>query len=64
MADLFGVNTFRSEDSACRAFGDASDDAVTAWVNQQMDRTFAPLLEQEWVLDPDATLKTFGASQK
>jgi hypothetical protein len=41
-----------------RAFEEANDDDRTAWINQQMDRTFAPLLEQEWVLDPDATSKT------
>jgi hypothetical protein len=58
MAGLFGVKTYRSEDSASRAFADANDAAVTAWIDQQMDRTFARLLEQEWALDLDATVKT------
>ena len=58
MAGLFGVATFRSEDSVHRAFEDADDHAITAWIDQQLDRTFAPLLEQPWVLDLDATIKT------
>ena len=64
MAGLFGVKTFRSEDSVRRAFEDADDDAVTAWIDQQMDRTFAPLLEQPWVLDLDATIKTLYGHQE
>jgi hypothetical protein len=64
MAGLFGVKTFRSEDSVRRAFEDADDSAVTAWIDQQMDRTFAPLLEQEWVLDLDATIKTLYGHQE
>lgn len=64
MAGLFGVDTFRSEDSIRRVFEDADDNAVTAWIDQQMDRTFAPLLEQEWVLDLDATIKTLYGHQE
>jgi hypothetical protein len=64
MAGLFGVATFRSEDSVRRAFEDADDDAITAWIDQQMDRTFSPLLEQEWVLDLDATIKTLYGHQE
>jgi hypothetical protein len=56
MAGLFGVATFRSEDSVRRAFEDADEHAITAWIDQQTDRTSAPLLEQEWVLDLDATI--------
>jgi hypothetical protein len=56
MAGLFGVATFRSEDSFRRAFEDADEHAITAWIDQQTDRTSAPLLEQEWVLDLDATI--------
>ena len=64
MAGLFGVDTFRSEDSVRRAFEDADEDAITAWIDQQMDRTFAPLLEQEWVLDIDATVKSLYGRQE
>jgi hypothetical protein len=64
MAGFFGVKTFRSEDSVRRAFEDADDDTITAWIDQQMDRTFVPLLEQEWVLDLDATIKTLYGLQE
>lgn len=63
MAGLFGVATFRSEDSVRRAFEDA-DQVVTTWIDQQTDRTFAPLLEQPWVLDLDATIKTLYGHQE
>ena len=64
IAGLFGVATLRSEDSVRRAFEDVDDDAITTWIDQQMDRTFAPLLEQEWVLDLDATIKTLYGRQE
>ncbi len=64
MAGLFGVETFRSEDNVHLAFKDADDDAIPAWINQQTDRTFAPLLEQEWVLDLDATSKNLYGRQE
>ena len=37
--------TFRSQDSVRRAFEDADKEVITAWIDQQMDRTFASLLE-------------------
>jgi len=40
MASLFGVKTFRR-----RAFERVDDDALTLWIGQQVDRTFAPPLE-------------------
>ena len=64
MAGLFGVKTFRSQDSVRRAFEDANEEAITAWVDQQMDRTFAPLLELEWALDVDATIKVVYGHQE
>jgi hypothetical protein len=64
MAGLFGVKTFRSEVSVRRVFEDANDEAVTAWLDQEMDRTFAPLREQPWVLDLDATITTLYGHQE
>ena len=64
MAGLFGVDSFRREDSIRRVLEDADEDAITAWIAQQMDRTFAPMLEQEWVLDLDATIKTLYGRQE
>lgn len=64
IAGLFGVHTFRSQDSVRRAFEQTDEEAITQWVDQQMDRTFAPLLKQEWVLDLDATIKTLYGHQE
>ena len=47
IAGLFGVHTFRSQDSVRRAFEQSDEEAITQWVDQQVDRTFAPLLEHE-----------------
>ena len=64
MATLFGVKTFRSQDSARRAFENADEEAITTWIDQQMDRTFAPLLELPWALDLDATIKVLYGDQE
>ena len=64
MASLFGVKTFRSQDSVRRAVEDANEEVIIARNDQQMDRTFAPLLELKWALDVDATIKVFYGHQK
>ena len=46
IAGLFGVTTFRSQDSVRRAFEKTDEEAITQWIDQQTDRSFAPLLEQ------------------
>ena len=50
MASLFGVKTFRSHESVRRAFEHADEEAITQWIDQQVDRTYALLPELEWVL--------------
>ena len=52
MASLFGVKAFRSQDSARRAFEEADEEAITTWIDQQMDRTFEPLLECKRTTNP------------
>ena len=64
IAALFGVKTFRSQDSVRRAFEDADEEVITAWIDQQMDRTFAPLLALDWALDVDATIKVLYGHQE
>ena len=64
MASLFGVKTFRSQDSARRAFEDADEEAITGWIDQQMDRTFVPLLELPRALDLDGTIKVLYGDQE
>ena len=64
MASLFGMKTFRSQDSVRRAFERVDEEALTQWIDQQVDRTFAPLLELDWVHDLDATIKVLYGHQE
>jgi hypothetical protein len=59
-----GIGKLRSEDSIRRAFAHQDEEALTLWMDQQTDKTFAALLEQEWVLDLDATVKTLYDRQE
>jgi len=61
---LLGIARLRSEDSIRRAFANQDEDALTLWMDRQTDKTFAALLEQEWVLDLDATIKTLYGRQE
>jgi hypothetical protein len=61
---LLGIACLRSEDSIRRAFANQDEDALTLWMDRQTDKTFAALLEQEWVLDLDATIKTLYGRQE
>jgi len=61
---LLGFERLRSEDSIRRAFANQDEDKLTLWMDQQTDKTFAALLEQEWVLDLDATVKTLYGRQE
>jgi hypothetical protein len=46
---LLGIECLRSEDSIRRAFANQDEDALMLWMDRQTDKTFAALLEQEWV---------------
>jgi hypothetical protein len=61
---LLGFERLRSEDSIRRAFANQDEDKLTLWMDQQTDKTFAALLEQEWVLDLDATVKALYGRQE
>lgn len=64
LPQLLGIERLRSEDSIRRAFAHQDEEALTLWMDQQTDKTFAALLEQEWVLDVDATVKTLYGRQE
>ena len=51
-------------DSVRRAFTQHDEASLTTWIDLQMDRTFAALLDQPWVLDLDATVKTLFGEQE
>ena len=61
---LLGIECLRSEDSIRRAFAQQDEEALTLWMDRQTNKTFAALLEQEWVLDVDATIKTLYGRQE
>jgi hypothetical protein len=64
LPQMLGIERLRSEDSIRRAFANQDEDALTLWMDRQTDKTFAALLEQEWVLDLDATIKTLYGRQE
>jgi hypothetical protein len=47
-----------------RAFGKQDEEALTLWMDRQMNETCAALLDQQWVLDLDATVKTLYGRQE
>ena len=55
---LLNIERLRSEDSVRRAFAKQDEEALTLWIDKQMGKTFEALLDEEWVLDLDANLKT------
>lgn len=61
---LLGIKRLRSEDSVRRAFANQDEDALTLWIDTQTGKTFDALLEHDWVLDLDATVKTLYGKQE
>jgi hypothetical protein len=61
---LLGIQRLRSEDSIRRAFANQDEEALTLWMDLQTGKTFDALLEREWVLDLDATVKTLYGHQE
>ena len=61
---LLGIERLRSEDSIRRAFANQDEEALTLWIATQTAKTFDALLECDWVLDVDATVKTLYGRQE
>jgi hypothetical protein len=53
-----------SEDSARRAFKQASPEDPREWLNRHLRRTYEPLLERAWVLDLESTVKPLYGHQE
>lgn len=64
MAQMLGVEQLRSEDSVRRAFEKLDGDQLTLWMDLNLGETFEPLMEGEWVLDLDSTVKTLYGRQE
>lgn len=61
---LLGVKRLRSEDAVRRAFQQGREEEFTLWMDLHLNETFEPLLDQEWVLDLDATVKPLYGHQE
>jgi hypothetical protein len=64
LAEILGIEQFRSEDSVRRAFEKVEEESLTLWLDQCMQETYEALLGQEWILDVDATVKTLYGKQE
>lgn len=64
LPELLDIKQFRSEDSVRRAFEKQDEEALTLWMDQQLNETYAALLDQNWILDLDATVKTLYGRQE
>jgi hypothetical protein len=62
--ELLGMRKVMSEDSARRAFKQASPEETRQWLKQHLRQTYEPLLEQAWVLDLDSTVKPLYGNQE
>ena len=61
---LLGIERFRSEDSVRRAFEKQDEEALTLWMDRFTNETYAVLVDQPWILDLDATVKTLYGRQE
>lgn len=62
--ELLGVGKLVSEDSARRAFKQADEAACQLWLERHLERSYEALLEEDWILDVDATVKPLYGRQE
>jgi hypothetical protein len=62
--ELLGMRKVMSEDSARRAFKQASPEDSLQWLRRHLRQTYEPLLEHAWVLDLDSTVKPLYGKQE
>src|SRR5205085_6668084 len=62
--ELLGMRKVMSEDSARRAFKQASAEETLQWLRQHLRQTYEPLLEHTWVMDLDSTVKPLYGKQE
>jgi len=62
--ELLGMRKVMSEDSARRAFKQASPKATLQWLRGHLRQTYEPLLEHAWVMDLDSTVKPLYGKQE
>jgi hypothetical protein len=62
--ELLGMRKVMSEDSARRAFKQASPEETLQWLRRHLRGTYEPLLEHAWVMDLDSTVKPLYGKQE
>src|SRR5207248_3861022 len=62
--ELLGMKKVMSEDSARRAFKQASPEATREWLKKHLRHTYDSLLENTWVMDLDSTVKPLYGKQE
>jgi len=62
--ELLGMRRVMSEDSARRAFKQASPEETLQWLRRHLRGTYEPLLEHAWVMDLDSTVKPLYKKQE
>lgn len=61
---LLGVGKLVSEDSARRAFKQVDESACERWLERHLKHSYEELLEEDWILDVDATVKPLYGQQE
>lgn len=62
--NLLGMNKIVSEDSMRRAFLKMEEDPGVAWLQNHLNKCYAPLLHVPWILDVDTTVKVLYGKQE
>ncbi|MCD2450506.1 hypothetical protein GO003_008905 [Methylicorpusculum oleiharenae] len=55
---LLGMSKVVSEDSVRRSFSKLPEEASIAWLQESLERVYAPVLSDPWIFDADATIMT------
>jgi hypothetical protein len=61
---LLGMKKVVSEDSLRRAFEDQPAQPIETWQRKHLLLSYEPLLQEEWILDIDTTIKTVYGHQQ
>lgn len=61
---LLGMNKIISEDSMRRAFLKIKEDDGIVWLQNHLNKCYAPLLDVPWILDVDTTVKVLYGNQE
>jgi hypothetical protein len=62
--ELLGMSKVLSEDSVRRAFRDIDEQACRQWLGRHLRKCYEPLLEEDWILDIDTTVKPLYGHQQ